>query len=146
MMWQLKKLIDVIKTFFKHIQICGILKLFLKISIFNVFSDSSFLIFYLFIFRERGRERNIDVREKHQLVASRLPPTRDLVCNPGMYPDWELNRQPFGLQDSAQPTELHQSGLCCCCCCWFLKPDSFLKLCKVSQPTFSAKFEGIFTT
>ena len=37
-----------------------------------------------------------------------MPPTGDLACNPGMFPDWELNQQPFGLQDNVQPTE---SGL-----------------------------------
>ena len=46
------------------------------------------------------------------MAASRVPPTRDLACNTGMCPDGELNRQPFGLQDDAQLTELHQSGLC----------------------------------
>ena len=34
--------------------------------------------------------------------------------NPGMWPDWELNQWPFALQDNAQPTEPHQSGLNCC--------------------------------
>ena len=48
--------------------------------------------------------------EKHQLVASHMSPTRDLVHNPSMCPDWESNQQPFGLQASAQPTEPHQSG------------------------------------
>ena len=45
-----------------------------------------FLRFYLFLFREEGREkereRNIDVREKHQLVAC-------CTC-----PDWVPNLQP----------------------------------------------------
>ena len=41
--------------------------------------------FYVFIFREMGgsekeRERNIDVREKHQSVASQMPP--DQGSNP----------------------------------------------------------------
>ena len=54
--------------------------------------------------REGGREG-----EKHEcVVASRMPPTEDLAHNPGMYPDWELNQQPFGLQTSAQSTEPHQ--------------------------------------
>ena len=52
--------------------------------------------FYLFIFRESGREgegeRNISVREKHR------------THNLGMCPDQEWNPQPFGVQDSA-PTE-----------------------------------------
>ena len=48
--------------------------------------------FYLFIFRERGREGERD-GEKHQCVVhSRAPPTGDLACNPGMCPDWESNQ------------------------------------------------------
>ena len=70
---------------------------------------------YLFIFRERGREeereeRNIDVQEKHSLVASHTPPTRDLAHNPGMCPDWESNQRPFCLQAGTQSTEPHQPG------------------------------------
>ena len=50
-------------------------------------------------------ERNID----------QLPLTHPLQWGgqshtPGMYLDWELNWQPFSLQDDAQPTEPHQSG------------------------------------
>ena len=51
-------------------------------------------VFYFFkiciylLFLERGREG-----EKHQcVVASYVPPTVDLACNPGMCPDWQLNR------------------------------------------------------
>ena len=57
-----------------------------------------FLKLYLFIFGERGRERerererNIDGNTLTQLVAFRMPPTRDLAQNPGMCPDWGLNR------------------------------------------------------
>ena len=48
-----------------------------------------FLRFYLFIFREKGREGDRE-GEKHQcVVASHTPPTVDLACNPGMCPDWE---------------------------------------------------------
>ena len=32
------------------------------------------------------------------MVASRAPPTGDLASDPGMCPDWETNRQPFGSQ------------------------------------------------
>ena len=43
-----------------------------------------FLRFYLFIFRERGREGQ---REKPQcVVVSQACPTGDLACNPGMCP------------------------------------------------------------
>ena len=34
-------------------------------------------------------------------------PPGDLAHNPGMCPDWELNKQTFGLQASAQSIELH---------------------------------------
>ena len=45
--------------------------------------------FYLFIERGEGRERE---EEKHQcVVASHVPPTGDLACNPGMCPDLESN-------------------------------------------------------
>ena len=51
--------------------------------------------FYLFIFRERGREGDRE-GEKHQcVVASPVVPTGDLACNPGMFPDWESDQQPF---------------------------------------------------
>ena len=40
-----------------------------------------------------------------------MPPTGDLVCNPGMCPDWELNHWPFASQSSTQFTEPHQPGL-----------------------------------
>ena len=68
--------------------------------------------FYLFIFLNRGegREKNIDVQEKHRLVASRTPPIGALAHNPGMCPDRELNRQPFSLQASAQSPEPHSQG------------------------------------
>ena len=46
----------------------------------------------LFIFREGEREK-----EKHQcVVASCTPPTGDLAHNPGLWPDWESDQQPFG--------------------------------------------------
>ena len=45
------------------------------------------------------------------MVASGTPLTGDPVCNPGMCPDWESNRQYFGFQDGAQSTEPHQPGL-----------------------------------
>ena len=66
-----------------------------------------FLRFYLFIFRQRGK---VGERGKHQcVVASHMPPTGDLARNPGMCPDWELNRWPFVSQAGAQSTEPHMS-------------------------------------
>ena len=68
-----------------------------------------FLRFYLLIFRETGKEGERE-GEKHQLIASLASPTGDLAHNPSMCPDWELNRQTFGLQAGAQSTEPHQTA------------------------------------
>ena len=77
------------------------------------FLKSILLIYFLEKGEGRGkeRERNSDVREKHQSVASRTSPSGVLAYNPGMCPSWESNHQPFGLRDVAQPIEPHQSGL-----------------------------------
>ena len=45
------------------------------------------------------------------VVASCAPPTGDLVCNLGMWPDWKSNQQPFGSQAGTQSTEQHQPGI-----------------------------------
>ena len=69
---------------------------------------------YLFIFRQRGRkgEREEEIILPYQcVVASHMPPTGDLACNPGMCPDWESNQGPFDSQANPQSTELHQPGL-----------------------------------
>ena len=48
--------------------------------------------FYLFFFKEKGREGERQ-GEKHQcVVASHMPPTGDLAHNLGMCPDWESNQ------------------------------------------------------
>ena len=76
----------------------------------NVIIIFKFFLKILFIFRQRGRERE-RVGGKHQyVVASHMPPTRDVACNPGMCPDQESNQRSFGLQAGAQSTELHQPG------------------------------------
>ena len=67
--------------------------------------------FYLFIFRERGREGESEGEIHQCVVVSHAAPTRDLACNPGMCPDWESNQRPCGSQVGAQPTEPHQPGL-----------------------------------
>ena len=88
------------------------------------------LRFYLFIFREKGREGERD-REKHQvwekcpLVACPAPPAGDLACNPGVCPDQKSNWQLYGLQDNTQLTEPRQSGqkilsYCESCSCHFV--------------------------
>ena len=47
--------------------------------------------FYLFIFRERGKEGKREGEKYQCVVASHVPPTEDLAHNPGMCSDWELN-------------------------------------------------------
>ena len=70
-------------------------------------------IFYLFLERGEGRkrERNINAWEIYRSIASRVPPTGHLACNPGMCPDWESNQRFFGCQASTQSTEPHQPRL-----------------------------------
>ena len=73
------------------------------------------LNFYLFLERRERREKerereNTDVPEIPLLVASHTPPTGDLARNQGMCPDWDPNRQPFGLQARTQSPEPHQPG------------------------------------
>ena len=55
-----------------------------------------FLRFYLFIFRERGKEEKREGEKRQCVVASCVPPAGDLACNPGMCPNWELKQQPCG--------------------------------------------------
>ena len=51
-----------------------------------------FLRLHFFMFRERGKGRREG--EKDQcVVASHMPPTWDLVRNPGLCPDWESNQR-----------------------------------------------------
>ena len=70
--------------------------------------------FYLFIFRERGREGERE-QEKHQCVdASCMPQTGDLAHHLGMCLDWELNWQPFSLQACTHPLSYTSQG-------WFFK-------------------------
>ena len=66
--------------------------------------------FYLFIFRERGKEGEREGKKHQCVVTSYTPPTGDLAYNPGLCPDWESNRRPFGPQASTKSTESHQPG------------------------------------
>ena len=70
-----------------------------------------FLRFYLFIFRERGRERERDGEDHQCAVASRTPSAKDVAHNPGMCPDWVLTYGPLGSQASTQSTKPHQPAL-----------------------------------
>ena len=62
--------------------------------LFKVLLEFLFLkdVIYLFLERGKERERNIDVREKHPSVALVRALTMDLAHNPGMCPDWEQNQ------------------------------------------------------
>ena len=63
---------------------------------------------FIYLFLDRGEKEG----EEHQcVVASHAPLTGDLARNPGMCPDWEMNRGPFGSQASAQSTGPHLPGL-----------------------------------
>ena len=86
-----------------------IFKFFLNYRLISLFCFLFFLKI-LFIFRERGRQRE---REGNISVWLPLacPQMGNLACNPGMCPDWETNQQRFGSQASTQSTEPHQAGL-----------------------------------
>ena len=66
---------------------------------------------FIYLFLERGegrqkeRERDIDVRERHPSVASGRCPSWGPNPQPGVCPDKELNRQPVALRDDIQLTE-----------------------------------------
>ena len=66
-------------------------------------------IFFIY-FRQRTKEGRRGGEKHPCVVASHVAPTGDLAHNPGMGPDWELNRWPFGSQTGAQSTEPPQPG------------------------------------
>ena len=57
--------------------------------------NSHFLKDFIYLFLERGKEREKEI-EKHRCNISWLPLARpqlgNLVRNPGVCPDWELNQ------------------------------------------------------
>ena len=55
--------------------------------------------------RKTERERNIQVREKHQSVASHTCPDQGIEYAPHTCPDQESHRQPLTLGDNAPRTE-----------------------------------------
>ena len=75
-----------------------------KYTYLSVQFNKFLLRFYLFISRYRGREGE---RERSINVWLHLTwsPTGDLVHHPGMCPNQELNRQPFG----SQPCSTHRA-------------------------------------
>ena len=96
----------------------------------------SFLFFFLdfiYLFLERGREGERE-GEKHQcVVASHMPHTGDLACNPGMCPDWESNWRPCGFQAGTKSTEPHQPGRAH----YLIFPIYCTRLCEERLPCFS---------
>ena len=97
---------------YPHLCLCASLSL--SLCIYGICVTILFR-FYLFTFRERGREGK---REggKHpragdtSSVASSTPPAGNLACNPGMVLEWGSNKRPFSSQASTQSTEPHQPG------------------------------------
>ena len=59
--------------------------------------------FFCFLIREKEREGEREEEKYQCVVASHVAPTGDLAHNPGMGPDWELNRRHFGLQPALDP-------------------------------------------
>ena len=55
---------------------------------------------FIYLFLERGREREWEGEKHPCVVASHASPTADLAHNAGMCPEWELNQWPFGSQAS----------------------------------------------
>ena len=81
---------------------------FVKSSFYLLWDDRIVFLFlkiYLFLDRVERRKRR---RETSMCGCLPRTPTGDMALNPGMYPDWELNRQPFGSQAGTQSTEPHQ--------------------------------------
>ena len=66
-----------------------------------------FLKIFIYYFQREGKERRKGEKEKC-VVASLMPPTGDLACDPGMSPDWEGNWWPSGVQAGTQSTEPQQ--------------------------------------
>ena len=71
--------------------------------VYIVYVSMFFLRFYLSIFTERGREGEREGEKYQCVVASHVPPTGDLAHNPGMWPHWESNWQPFDSQPVLNP-------------------------------------------
>ena len=90
--------------FFSKVPLMNFFLIFKNVFIFQFFKD------FIYLFLERGRERERGGEKHEYVVASRAPPTGNLACNPGMCPDWEWNWRPFGSQVRAQSTEPHQPG------------------------------------
>ena len=96
--------------------ICLILTLPLQVSFYQCFHDVHLKKDFVYLIlqreeeREEGREKYINVQEKHRWVASYTPPTRELAHNPGMCPDQESKWWPFSLQMTPNPLSHTSQG------------------------------------
>ena len=95
---------------------------------------------YSFV-REMGRERNISVG----LPLCRMPPAGDLAHNRGMFPDWELNQRPFGLQAGTQSTEPHQPGLIILISIFFISTWRLFILVLISEEELGSRGRALLT-
>ena len=94
--------------------VATVFSFYLNFYLFFILTSGHF--FLLLLKRGEGRERNIDVREKHQSVASYTRPRPGIACAwtgdqtriLGMYPDRELNPQPFHYRTTCQPSHTDQ--------------------------------------
>ena len=80
-------------------------------SCFSPYFSFFFLKDFIYLFLERGEGREKEGGETSMYGCLLSTPTGDMAHNPGMCPDWKLNRSHFGLQASTQSTEPHQPGL-----------------------------------
>ena len=60
-----------------------------------MYINSFFKKEFMYLFSEIGEVREKEGEEHQCVVAFHIPHTEDLAHNPGMFPDWELNWQPF---------------------------------------------------
>ena len=105
-------LVSVLCVFWIQVPYIWLANIFSHSFFFLIFSYSMDCAFH-FVFFSKILPRREEEREgeKHQcVVASHVPPTGDLACNPGMCPDWESNQWSFALQSCTQSTEPHQMG------------------------------------
>ena len=74
------------------------------------FSFLLFLRFYLFIFRQRGREGEREGMKHQCVVALSVPPLGDLGPNPGICPHWESTSDPLVCRPALNPLSHTSQG------------------------------------
>ena len=94
--------------YFKYTYVIVILIIW--IFFLKIISCIFYFLNFIYLFLERGREKEREGQKHQCVVAFHTPPPGDLSCKPGMCPDWESNQQLFDSQASTQSTEPHQPG------------------------------------